>query len=449
MPNLTVPQAAFLALPQKYRAFVGGYGSGKTWVGCASLCRHAYEWPRVPAGYFAPTYPQIRDIFYPTVDEVAYDWGLRAEVRLANKEVDFFAGRVYRGTAICRSMDKPGTIVGFKIGHALVDEIDTLPMAKATEAWRKIIARMRVKRTQLRNGIDVTTTPEGFGFAYEQFEKAPIDKPELAAMYGKIHASTYDNEANLPDDYIPSLFASYPAQHVKAYLRGLFVNLRSGAVYPEFDRRENGTLAEIRHGDDLHVGMDFNVGNMNAIVCVVRDGWPLALDELTGLLDTPAMIKALRERFPDRRIIVYPDASGGSRNTNDASRSDLALLRNAGFRVLAPSRNPSIRDRVVSVNAMLCNAKGERRLLVNAEKCPKLVEDLEKQVYDDNGMPEKGDGENGHDHRPDALGYFIHAKYPALRTTREKRREPTDTGIKPFTREWLEYGSREPKPKRF
>lgn len=74
----------------------------------------------------------------------------------------------------------------------------------------------------LRNGIDVTTTPEGFKFVYQQFVKAVRDKPELATLYGLIQASTFDNEANLPHDYIPSLMDSYPPELIKAYLRGKF-----------------------------------------------------------------------------------------------------------------------------------------------------------------------------------------------------------------------------------
>src|SRR6185437_5109556 len=142
----------------------------------------------------------------------------------------------YRGTVICRSMEKPETIVGFKIGHALVDELDVMPLIKAQTAWRKIIARMRYNVPGLKNGIDVTTTPEGFKFVYQQFVKALRERPVLQNLYGLVQASTYDNELNLPDDYISSLMASYPPQLIQAYLRGQFVNLASGSVYPEFDR---------------------------------------------------------------------------------------------------------------------------------------------------------------------------------------------------------------------
>ncbi|MGT2495016.1 terminase large subunit domain-containing protein [Cupriavidus basilensis] len=53
--------------------------SGKTWVGCTSICQHFWQWPKINQGYFAPTYPQIRDIFYPTMDEVAATMGLAGE----------------------------------------------------------------------------------------------------------------------------------------------------------------------------------------------------------------------------------------------------------------------------------------------------------------------------------------------------------------------------------
>lgn len=120
--DLNVPQSSFLQLPHKFKAYVAGFGSGKTFVGCAGICAHFWQWPGINQGYFAPTYPQIRDIFYPTMEEVAYAMGLRIKVKQGDHEVEVYEGRRYRGTVICRSMEKPETIVGFKIGHALIDD---------------------------------------------------------------------------------------------------------------------------------------------------------------------------------------------------------------------------------------------------------------------------------------------------------------------------------------
>ena len=417
MPTLNEPQAEFLALDRKFKAFVAGFGSGKTWVGCAGQCQHAWERPRINAGYFAPTYPQIRDIFYPTIEEVAADWGLRAKIHESNKEVHLFNGRTYRGTIICRSLEKPGEIVGFKIGHAQVDELDLLKREKATIAWRKIIARMRYKVDGLRNGIDVTTTPEGFKFVYHQFVKALRDTPSLAAMYGLVQASTYENEANLPADYIDSLRASYPRQLIEAYLRGKFVNLTSGAVYPDFDRHLNGTTETIKPGEQLHVGMDFNVNKMAAVVFAIRDDEPRALAELVNVRDTPTMARMLKERFKDQGhgVALYPDASGGNTSSKGASVSDLTILQSAGFTIRAPSANPPVKDRINSVNALILNDKDQRRLKVNTDTCPTYTESLEQQVYDKHSEPDK---DSGHDHTNDAGGYFLHSRWPVTKPVR-------------------------------
>ncbi|MBK0078689.1 terminase [Kosakonia sp. S58] len=420
-PTLNVPQAQFLAMPHKFKAYVAGFGSGKTWVGCGGICKGMWEHPKINQGYFAPTYPQIRDIFYPTVEEVAFDWGLKVQINESNKEVHFYAGRQYRGTTICRSMEKPATIVGFKIGNALVDELDVMPALKAQQAWRKIIARMRYKVAGLRNGIDVTTTPEGYKFVYQQFVKAVRDKPELATLYGLVQASTFDNEANLPDDYIPSLLASYPPELIKAYLRGHFTNLTSGTIYHQFDRRLNNCKDEEQPGEPLFIGMDFNVGKMAAIVHVKREGLPRAVRELVKVYDTPAMIKRIQEEFwryeggryvASRQIYIYPDASGDSRKSNCASLTDIAQLREAGFSVIVNASNPPVKDRINSMNAMFCNALGERRYLVNVQRCPVYTESLEQQVWDKNGEPDK---KADNDHPNDGGGYFIVKDYPIVK----------------------------------
>lgn len=319
-PQLNVPQHRFLYLPQKFRAYVAGFGAGKTWAGCAGLACHFWRWPLIDAGYFAPTYPQIRDIFYPTVEECFGEWGLSVDVRQSTHEVLVFSGKSLRGVIKCRSMDKPGTIIGFKIGHALVDEIDVMPMDKATNAWRKILARMRYNVPGLRNGVDVTTTPEGFKFVYNQFAKQVREKPELAEMYGLIKASTYDNEINLPADYIPSLLQSYPAQLVQAYINGEFVNLASGTIYVMFKRELNSTDEVIQNGEPLFIGLDFNVGKMAAVVHVKRNGLPCAVDEIVGAYDTPDMIRRIKERYwrheggrfiATCQIRIYPGRIGG------------------------------------------------------------------------------------------------------------------------------------------
>jgi hypothetical protein len=410
-----IPQAQFLQMPHKFRAFVAGFGTGKTAIGAVSSCKHYWEHPKVNQGYFAPTYPQIRDIYYPTIEEVAYWMGLRADIKEGNKEVHLYSGRFYKGTTICRSMERPGTIIGFKIGHAHVDELDVLDIKKAREAWRKIIARLRWLDAAIKNGADVTTTPEGFRETHRLFVEQVLNNPGLANSYGLIQASTYDNETNLPADYIQSLLDTYPIELIEAYLLGQFVNLTTGTVYRSYNRTTHNSTEEIEKGDVLRVGMDFNVMHMASTIYVEREnGWH-AVDELKDVFDTPDMVRILKERYQAKaenmhRIVVYPDASGDNRKSVDASKSDIALLRQAGFEVKVNPTNPAVKDRVMSVNKQFQTG----HLWVNAKRCPTVAKCFEQQAYDNNGEPDK---KSGFDHQNDASGYPIAHEFPIVKAT--------------------------------
>lgn len=404
------PQGAFMSSKSKYAAMVAGFGSGKTFAGCLDGIMHYWQHPKVNQGYFAPTYPHIRDIFFPTIEEVAYFSGMKVQIRESNKEVHFYANGGYRGTTICRSLEKPETIVGFKVGRAHIDEFDLLPAAKAKMAWRKIIARLRWQDSSILNGARITTTPEGFRETWRLFVEEVEKKPELAETYDLIYASTYDNEANLPDDYIQSMLDTYPSELIEAYLNGRFVNLTSGTVYRNYNRVRNGSNETVLGNECLRIGMDFNVTKMASTVYVTRpNGWH-AVDEFKDIFDTPDMVKAIRNKYKENLIIVYPDASGNSRKTVDASKSDITTLRQAGFEIRVNNTNPAVKDRIMSVNKQFEIGK----LFVNAKLAPTVAKNLEQQSYDDNGVPDK---KNGFDHQNDATGYPIAHEFPINRNT--------------------------------
>lgn len=393
--RLTRPQNRFFNATEPFVAFVGGFGSGKTSTAAFKLLALKFAYPKVDLLYSAPTYPLIRDIFYPTVNELLEGtcWEDRYKVKASKNVVDF--GKY--GKILCRTLH-PDKLIGFKVGAAVADEIDVLSMREATACWNKIIARVRQPFPDGRSGqVMATTTPEGFKFTYEFFGRFKYKNRLL------VQAPSTSNP-HLPKEYIENLRSAYPEELVNAYINGIFVNLVSGSVYT-FNRAIHGCDEEAAPGEHLHVGMDFNVSKMATVIHVIRDDHAIAVDEIMGCADTPAAIIALKERYPRHTITVYPDASGSSRDSRDASRSDITLLTQAGFGISAPRANPLIRDRVLAINIAL----KERRYWVNTRKCPHLTECLEQQVYTEAGVPDKSQGK---DHAPDATGYFMHRKFP-------------------------------------
>lgn len=399
--DLSEPQAVFVDdfYRSRFAAFVGGFGSGKTWAGCVDNCRFLSEHPKTVTGYFGPTHPLIKDIYYPTIDEAAYHFGMKCKVKVADKEVHFYRGRKFYGTTLCRSMENPNNLIGFKISRAHIDEIDTMPVDKAGNAWRKIMARLRLRVPGEINCARVTTTPEGFRFVYNRFAVDP--KPG----YRMVQASTYENAQYLPDGYIQSLLDDYPSQLISAYLNGDFVNLTSGTVYNAFDRNGNASREVIRPNEPLYLGQDFNVADMASAICVKRPNGFHVVGQLVGVYDTPALLDTLESRYSGHKIAIYPDASGGARKTVNASTSDIAMIRRAGHRVVVDGSNPAVRDRIVSVNS----AFQHRKLWVNEQEAPDVAKCLEQQAYGKNGEPDKS---GGFDHLNDALGYLVAKELP-------------------------------------
>ncbi len=191
-------------------------------------------------------------------------------------------------------------------------------------------------------------------------------------------------------------------------LNGEFVNLTSGNVYNEFDRQKHHSDRQIKQGDILHIGMDFNITNMNAVVNVIDGKEKTAVAEIVGKYDTYEMANFIKETYKGHKIIIYPDASGNSRNTS--GKSDHQILRAFGFQVIAPSKNPAVRDRVNAVN----KAFREMEYKVNVHTCSRYAEALERMAYK-NGEPDKT---SGFDHITEAGGYFV---YNAITQTKIKR----------------------------
>lgn len=400
----------------RFRDAVCGRRFGKTFLGAKEMRRAAklaVKW-RVSTDdeiwYAAPTFKQAKRVFWKRLKKAIPAHWRDGKPNESECFITLRSGHVIRIVGL----DTYDNLRGSGLFFALIDEWADCPY----EAWEEVLrpmlstCRYYVDGVERRGGHALRIgTPKGFNHCYDTYlagQPGAVDKNGHPITDHRSWLYTTVQGGNVPEDEIEAARRSMDPRTYRQEYEASFENYQ-GVVYYCFDRRLNHTDETIQHLDELHIGMDFNVGKMAGIVHVIRDGLPRAVDELIDVFDTPAIIEKITERYQAHLITVYPDASGDNRKTSNASESDIALLRAAGFNVVVNASNPAVKDRINSMNAMLCNTYGERRLLVNTHKCPKYTQSLERQVWDEKGQPDK---KANFDHPNDAGGYFIVKNWP-------------------------------------
>lgn len=398
-------------------------GTGKSFIASRLAFLDLVKGGDIVVGVYAPDYDKLQKVSL-------------KELKLCLDEMGWIEGQDYKynssthvlttsdpnhGTIYFKTLDDPSRLVGYETYSAYIDELDTMDTEKAEEAYRKVLGRNRQqprdishfpehekeydkkkKKWMAINRIRTFTTPEGYKFCYKRWVASPTKH------YKMVTGNTYENPV-LSEAYIEEQIAGLTAQQVRAYVYGEFVNMTSGTVYYAYDRKIHASRETIRPGETLYIGCDFNVFNMCATIYVRRNGgkeWH-AVEELSGLRDTPDMINIIQDRWAldDHRIIMYPDATGTKRQASNASTSDIAQLRAAGFSVRARATNPKVKDRVAATN----KAFETMHLFINEYKCPETASCFEQQAYDKNGEPDK---KSGFDHQNDASTYPIAYELP-------------------------------------
>ena len=381
-------------------ALVCGFGAGKTYALVSKAIILASMNIGCISAIFEPTSPMVRDILIRTLNELLEQWQVPFTFRaspLPEYQLQFKEGI---HTILLRTILTYQRLRGQNLSAVGFDEADTVNKRDAEQAMNMALARLRSGNVQQ---FYATTTPEGHSWAFDTFEKNAKEDTRL------IRAKTSDNPY-LPEGFIDSLLENYPPQLIQAYLNGNFCNLTSGQVYSRFNRDKHliNELPFPLENEILKIGIDFNVMNCNAVVCVTAGNKLIVVDEIVRQQDTDAMAREIRRRYGNNKIFVYPDASGAARSTINASKTDIAILESYGFTSMALRSNPPIKDRVQTLQAVLENSKGQIRMAIYA-KATRLIECLELQSYDEKtGDPDK---QNGYDHLNDALGYLCYREF--------------------------------------
>jgi len=373
--------------------FVAGYGAGKSTVLVFNAIRDVLLFTGCKIGVYAPTHDLLSLNLVPAMVALLESMGIPYTHNKQAHIINLAGNR----QLIMRSMDNPARIVAYEVYRSHVDEADLMNTAKkGQEAWDRIIARNRQKHPDHKkhfNMVSAYSTPESYKFTYQRWKKNP------GKGYKYVTAPTRSNWT-LDDSFIENLEDSYTPQQQKAYLEGIWTNITTGSVYSYYDRDKHNTDRTVMKGDVLHIGQDFNYGGSCGAVYVKNDDTLLMVDEFAAQ-DTEQVVDFVKGKYKDNRCVFYPDATGNKNNSN-ASISDIAILRGAGFQVRANKTNPRITDRINSVQRLLYN----NRYFINESTCPNSASAMEEHAFSETtGLPEKFATPASIDDRMDSAGY--------------------------------------------
>ena len=388
--KLTRPQDDIFFSDSRFRAVVAGRRFGKTYLCVYELIRHALLSKNRNCWYVAPTYRSAKDICWDMLIEAIPD------PYIVKKNETALTLTLQNGSTISlKGAEKPDNLRGRALDFVVLDEFADMK----EDAWYSVL---RPSLSDRKGQALFIGTPKGRNHFYDIWTRgADGEDGWQSFQYTTIQGGNVDAEE------IEAAKADLDERTFQQEYEAKFVNY-SGIIYYAFNREES-----VRRGvltDDLHIGMDFNLDPMSAVVCI-REGQTLkAVDEIVMYgSNTDEMADEIKQRYPDRRITVYPDPASKQRKTSAGGRTDLSILQNAGFTIKVRNSHPAIRDRINAVNSRLCSTTGVRALYVDPQ-CKQTIASLERQTYKTGtSQPNKDDG---FDHMNDALGYLVEYLYP-------------------------------------
>lgn len=396
---LSSAQQQIVNATQRFRVVIAGRRFGKTHLAIRELCRYG-RMPDREIWYVAPTYKQAKMITWKKLKRKLMQLRWARKVNETELSIQLKNG----STISLKGADHYDSLRGIGLHFLVLDEFADIDPA----AWYETL---RPTLSDNQGHALFIGTPKGMNWAHDLYSQH-LEFPEEWASF---QFTTVDG-GNVTPEEIEAARRGLDERTFRQEYMATFETF-TGRIYYAFDRKTNvknillDLLREMPR--ELHVGMDFNIDPMSAVVAARMGNTLLVIDEIKIFgSNTDEMVSEIKTRYPTQNIIVYPDPAGAQRKSSANGKTDHTILRNAGFRVLAPHSHNSVRDGINAVNAKLLSSSGESTLFIDS-RCKYVIECLEKQTYKaGTSIPDK---ESGFDHMNDALRYMVDYLYPIKR----------------------------------
>ncbi len=298
-------QLGFMDSTAFHTVYIGGYGSGKTFICVLKALTLSIENADLPGMILAPTERMVEDVTGRAFREVLEEHGIPHDYRAGSNLIRFpWGSDVYM-----RSANQPHRLKGSNLAWVGMDEAAQMK----EEAWLVALSRIRHPKARKRQ-LFLSTTPEGFNWVYRHYVESPPSDSRVC------WSSTGEN-VFLDPEYLLRLEENMPPLLAQQYLEGRFVNTASGRVYYAFDRRVHVKAQDRDARQGLILACDFNVNPMVWVIAQEYGERVSVLDEIVLRdADTAQAVEEFRARFEPLggSVEVYGDAAG---NTGTPGRS--------------------------------------------------------------------------------------------------------------------------------
>ena len=392
---LTKPQTQVIKSKSRFRVLITGRRFGKTFLAINELAKFASQ-SNKKVWYIAPTYRQAKQICWNDLKDrlIQHRW-----VKKINNS-DLTITLKNNSSITLRGADNEQSLRGVGLDFIVMDEFADVHK----EAWYEVL---RPTLSDTKGHALFCGSPRGFGnWSYELFKQGETNKDWTSFKYTTLEGG------NVDDEEVEQAKQDLDIRTFQQEYEATFVNY-SGMIYYNFNRQKNIVDKYNKDAGVLHIGLDFNVDPMSAVICIIVDETIIVVDEIQIYSsNTQEMCEEIKTRYQNKKIIVYPDPSARQRKTSAGGVTDLSILKNAGFDVKCKNTAPLIRDRINAVNAKLKNVNGKNSLFI-VKSCKNVIKSIERQIYKEGThVPDK---DSGYDHMNDALGYLIEFNFPLRR----------------------------------
>ena len=390
---LTQTQKQVVQSKTRNRVLITGRRFGKTYLAIGELLRFACSVPKQKVWYVAPTYRQARQICWSKLKEVAIENDLISYINETDLTI-----RLHNNSEISlRGADRSAdSLRGVGLNFLVLDEFADIP----SDAWFSVL---RPTLSDTKGSALFCGTPRGYGnWAYDLFCKGNEDNEWTSFQFTTIDGGQVDQEEidAAKNDLDERTFRQEYLATFETY---------AGAIYYNFDREENVKKLDADE-TAIHIGMDFNIDPMSAAVFQIHNNIINFIDEIVIYSsNTEELVREIKTRYPNKRIIVYPDPACRQRKTSAGGKTDLNILQNAGLTVRVKNVHPQVRDRINAVNSRLKNTNDQRMMFIDP-KCKNIIRGLERHLYKEGTT--QPDKDSGFDHMNDAIGYAVDYLFP-------------------------------------